>query len=73
MIRTIEARASFAQQIIELTTLFIKRFHKENSIMSGLFSQHNLLLCGIQSNNGLLPKTFKKFPESPIRPAGSYF
>ena len=31
----------------------IKRFHKENSIMSGLFGQNNLLLCGIQDNNGL--------------------
>ena len=26
----------------------IKRFHEENSIMSGLFSQNNLLLCGVQ-------------------------
>ena len=41
--------------------------------MPGLFSQNNVLLCGMQGNNGLLPRTFKKFPESPIRPAGSYF
>ena len=38
-----------------------KRFHGENSIMSGLFSKNNLLLCGMQGNNGLLAKTFKKF------------
>ena len=55
LIRTIEARASFAQQIIALTAL-LKRFHEDNSIMSGLFSQNNLLLCGIQGNNRLLAK-----------------
>ena len=38
-----------------------KRFHKEISIMSGLFSENNLLVCGLQGNNGLLAKTFKKF------------
>ena len=47
-----------AQQIIE-------RFHEENSIMSGLFSQNNLFLCGMQGNNGLLGKTLKTFPKSP--------
>ena len=26
----------------------IKRFHEEDSIRSGLFSQNNLLLCGIR-------------------------
>ena len=31
----------------------IKRFHKESSIMSGLFGQNNLLLCGILHNNDL--------------------
>ena len=41
--------------------------------MSGLFSQNNLLLCGMQGNNGLLAKPFKKFPKSLIRPAGSQF
>jgi len=48
------------QQIIELTTFkiilschVIKRFHKENSRMSGLFGQNTLLLCGIQDNTGL--------------------
>ena len=41
--RTIEARASFAQQIMELV-LFK---NEENSIMSGLFSKNNLLLCGM--------------------------
>ena len=29
----------------------IKRFHEENSIMSGLFSQNSMLLCGMQGNN----------------------
>ena len=38
--------------------------------MSGLFSQTNLLLCGMKGNNGLLAKMFKKFPKSPILPAG---
>ena len=28
--------------------------------MSALFSQTNLLLCGMQGNNGLLAKTLKK-------------
>ena len=41
----------------------IKRFHEENPIMmSGLFRQNNLLLCGMQGNNGLLAKTLKIFP-----------
>ena len=61
IIRTIKARASFAQQIIALTTL-LKRFHEENAIMSGLFSQNNLLLCGIHGRNGLLAKCSKNFP-----------
>ena len=39
----------------------IKRFHEENSIMSGLFSKNNLLLCGMQGNNGLSAKTLKNF------------
>ena len=60
IISTIEARVSFAQQIIALATL-LKRFHEENSIMSALFSQNNLLLCGIQGNNGLLAKCSKTF------------
>ena len=29
----------------------MKRVHEENSIMSELFSQNNMLLCGMQSNN----------------------
>ena len=29
----------------------IKRFHEEKSIMSGLFSQNSMLLCGMQGNN----------------------
>ena len=29
----------------------IKHFHEENAIMSGLFSQNNLLLCGLQGSN----------------------
>ena len=37
-----------------------KRFDEENFIMSGLFSQNNLLLCGMQGNHALLVKTFKK-------------
>ena len=49
----------------------IKRFHEENSIMPGLFSKKNLVLCDMQGNNyGLLVKTIKKFPKSPFRPAG---
>ena len=39
----------------------IKRFHEENSMMLELFSQKNLLLCGMQGNNGLLAKPFKNF------------
>ena len=42
--RTMGARASLAQEIIESSDQIIKRFHEENSIMSGLFSQNNLLL-----------------------------
>ena len=39
--------------------------------MAGLFGHKNLLLCDMQGNNyGLLVKTIKKFPKSPIRPAG---
>ena len=34
----------------------IKRFHEENSIISGLFKDNNLLLCGMQCNDGLLAK-----------------
>ena len=42
--------------------LIIKRFHEENSsIMSGLFSKNNLLLCCMQGNNGLSAKTLKNF------------
>ena len=41
--------------------------------MSGLFSHNNLLLWGIQGNNGLLAKMFKKFPKSLFRLAGSHF
>ena len=37
----------------------LQRFHEENSIMSGLFSKNNLLLCGMQSNNGISVKTLK--------------
>ena len=29
----------------------IKRFHEENSIMPGLFSKKNLVLCDMQGNN----------------------
>ena len=68
ILRTIEARASFAQQY--RIDRVIKRFHVENSIMSGLFSQTNLLLWGMQGNNGLLAKMFKNFSKSPILPAG---
>ena len=55
------------------TDHFITRCHEENSMMSGLFSQNNLLLCGMQGNNGLLAKTFKKFPISPIQYTASLF
>ena len=41
--------------------LIIKRFHEENSIMSGLFSKNNLFLCSMQGNNGLSAKTLKNF------------
>ena len=41
--------------------LIIKGFHEENSIMSGLFSKNNLLLCGTQSKNGLSKKILKNF------------
>ena len=51
----------------------MKLFHEENSTMSGLFSQINLLQWSVQGNNGLLAKTFEKFSKSPIRPAGSHF
>ena len=38
----------------------IKRFHEENSIMPGLFSKKNLVLCDMQGKNyGLLVKTLK--------------
>ena len=40
--------------------LIIKRFHEENST-SGLFSKNNLLLSGMQGNNGLAAKTLKNF------------
>ena len=32
-----------------------------------MFSYNNLLLCGMKDKNGLLSKTFKKFPKSPFR------
>ena len=49
----------------------IKRFHEQNSIMPGLFSQKNLVQCDMQGNNyGLLMKTIKKIPEITFRPAG---
>ena len=50
----------------------IKRFDEENSIISGLFSQNKLLLCGMQGNKALLEKTLKKFKIN-ILPAGSHF
>ena len=38
----------------------IKRFHEQNSIMPGLFSQNNLLLYHMQgNNNGHIVKTIK--------------
>ena len=47
----------------------IERFHEENSIMPGLFSKKNLVLCDMQGNNyGLLVKTIKKFPKLPFQP-----
>ena len=39
--------------------LIIKRFHEENSIMSGLFSKSNLLLWGMQGIKGFLRKRRK--------------
>ena len=51
----------------------VKRFHKENSIMSGLFSQNNPLLCGMQGKNGLLARTFQTFPKSSIQYTASRF
>ena len=49
----------------------IKRFHEENSIMPGLFSQKNLILCDMKGNSyGLLVKTIKIFPKSPFQPGG---
>ena len=41
--------------------------------MSGLFSQNNPLLCGMQGNNGLLARTFKTFPKSSIQYTASRF
>ena len=44
---------------------------REFSVIPGLFSRKNLFLCNKQdSNYGLSVKTIKKFPKSPIRPAG---
>ena len=44
---------------------------KRISIILGLFSRRNLLLCDMLGNNyGLLVKTIKKFPKSPVQPAG---
>ena len=40
--------------------------------MLGLFSQNNLLLCGMQGNNALLGKKFRKSKIN-IQPAGSHF
>ena len=34
--------------------------------MSGLFSQNNLLLCGMQGNNALFSENVKKDPKSTI-------
>ena len=34
----------------------IKLFHEENSIISGLFSQNSLFLCGLQGNMGFQRK-----------------
>ena len=49
----------------------IKRFHEESSVIPGLFSKKNLVLCDMQGNDcGLLVKTIKKFPKSLFRPAG---
>ena len=42
----------------------IKRFHEENSIMSGLFSQNNLPLCGMQGSNALLGKNQNQYTAS---------
>ena len=43
----------------------IKHFQEENLIISELFSQNNLILCGMQGNNGLLAKLFKNIRKSP--------
>ena len=54
----------------------IKRFHEENSIMPRLFSEKNLVLCDMQSNNyGLLVKTIKKFANTTFSASrtGSHF
>ena len=54
----------------------IKRFHEENSIMPGLFSKKNLVLCDMQGNNyGLLVKTIKKIPKTTFSASrtGSHF
>ena len=51
----------------------IKRFHEENSIMSGLFRQNNLLLCGMQGNNGFSAKTLNSFQNHLYSHSGSYF
>ena len=60
IIRTTEVRVSFANTNYGMD-LIIKRFHEENSKMSGLFSKKNLLLWGMQGNNGLSAKTLKNF------------
>ena len=41
----------------------IDQVHEENSIISGLFNENNLLLCGMRDNDELLAK--KKIPKSP--------
>ena len=51
----------------------VKRFHKEDSIMSELFSQNSPLLCGMQGNNGLLARTSQIFPKSSIQYTASRF
>ena len=50
----------------------MKRFHEENSIMQGLFSQEIMLLCDMQGNKyELLVKTIQKIPKiTYIRLAG---
>ena len=54
--RTIEART-----INYRIDHIIKRFHEENSLMSGLFSQNNLLFCGMEGKNGLSAYTASPF------------